>query len=280
MRRLYLANDCSAYHGGSWAVAEVIKTAARGAGWDVVIEADKTEVERDALMSCDAVLVNGEGTLHGGKRRARHLMGLLRIGQSEGLGTALVNTSWASMGGDHDDVLARLDALSAREPVSARTLREVHGADPSMHLDLSLQHPLSRPQGVRRTGGPLATDFYSAEFDCFVAPRGGRLAQLEALDMRAADWPKTLAAVGSAPVLITGRFHGLMAALATRTPFVAYPGNTHKVEATAAWLGAEAAVTRRPNALFGMAKTWRDRQGTYEAAFAAADDVPRWTFPL
>ena len=225
------------------------------------------------------MLVNGEGTLHSGKRRARHLMGLLRLAQSEGLGSALVNTSWAGMGAEDDDVLGRLDALSAREPVSAAALRR-HGARPALHLDLSLQHPLSCPQGTRRRGGALVTDLYAREFDCFVAIRGGRLARLDALDMRAMDWPDTLARVGAAPFLATGRFHGLMAALATRTPFACFPGNTHKVEATAAWLGAEAMVVRTPSALFAMTRDWQARAEAYEAIFDAAAAMPRWRFPF
>lgn len=277
--RLYFANDCSDYHGGSWAVAEVIRREARAAGWQVVPEKTRTTIEKDVLTGCDGVLVNGEGTLHRDKPRARHLMALLAFAQRQGLATALVNASWSRMGPDHVDTLCALDVLDMREPESAARIEAETGLRPPVYPDLSRQHPLSRPRGGRRKG-MLVSDFYCAEFDAFVTLNGGPLAREPQLHMRSIDWKRTLKRVAGAELFVTGRFHGLLAALSTRTPFVAWAGNTDKVDAVLSWLGAGECLARTPDHLPVLAREWRDRSALYEAVFDRFEAMPAWRLTL
>ena len=276
--KLYFANDCSAYHGGSWAVADVIRRQAKAAGWRVVTERSKTKISERSVLGCDMLLVNGEGTLHHDRPRARHLISLLRMAQENGIRTALVNTSWADMAEDCAPVLRNLDILSVREPASALRVEAMTGRRPDIMPDLSLQHPLSVARTAHRKG-ILVTDFYIPDFGIFMAANGGDLARQRQLDMRRMGWRRTLYHVARCEVLVTGRFHGLCAALATRTPFVAWSGNTDKVEAFLGYLGAEELIPQSADALLDMARNWKVRQVLYEAVFDRVAGIDPWVLP-
>jgi hypothetical protein len=278
-KTLYLANDTSDYHGGSWAVCDVLRRAATDAGWTVITETLRNRVEVDRIAACDGVLVNGEGTLHRAKPRARHLMAVLREAQRQGKPSALCNASWFGMGAEFDDVLRGLDQLCVREALSAAELRERHGVNPQMHLDLSYQHPARAAVGIPRRG-LLATDFYAAEFDCFAWPNGGPLQEVPTLDMRRCNWQETLDAVAGAQMLLTGRFHGLMAACRTRTRFAAYPGNTDKIAGVLAWFGRSTPLVREFRRLRTSAEALAADGAFYDDFFAWLDTVPPWRFPF
>lgn len=277
-RNLYFANDTSAYHGGSWAVCQVVLGKARAAGWTVTVEGNKSLLEQDAIAACDAVLVNGEGTMHSAQRRARHLLELLAFAQAAGKRTVLCNTCWFGMGDAWADTIRKLDYVSVRDPESAALMERETGRAPELHIDLSFWQPAT--PAAQRTTPVLATDFYSREFGCFVEPKGGALAALPKLDMRAASWEQSVASISGAEFFITGRFHGLMIALKTRTPFVAFPGNTRKVEALLDWLGGGRLVVGDFKRLRTHAKGPARDDAYYQALFDRAHAQREWAFPI
>jgi hypothetical protein len=200
---------------------------------------------------------------------------MLRFAQENGLKTALVNASWSCMAEEHGAILRGLDIIVVREPQSAARIEALTGKRPQVFADLSLQHPLSHARNLRRKGF-LITDFYSHQFGAFMAIKGGAMSRERQLDMRRTDWRRTLREVSKAEVLITGRFHGLCAALATRTPFVAWPGNTDKIEAFLSWIGADSCLAKSPSEFLELASCWRDRKKLYDSVFDRVASAERW----
>lgn len=276
--KIYFANDCRAYHGGSWAVSEVIRSEIAAAGHSLLVESDPARIEMDAISEADAIIVNGEGTLHHNKSRPRHLLDILAEGQRRGKWTALINTSWQDMSNDHDDVLRRLDHFTVRETLSLRELDQKHGVTATLFPDLSLQYPITIPD-LPKDDRTLITDLYAAEFGCFVILNGGSRSKLPLLDMRKLNWSDTLATVKRHPVFVTGRFHGMMAALRARTPIVAFGGNTHKIAGVMHWAGQPQLCCDTPSALFTAAGKVKRLGELYEKLFDWAAQLPKWRLP-
>ncbi|MBO9453335.1 polysaccharide pyruvyl transferase family protein [Tropicibacter sp. R16_0] len=277
-KTVYFANDTAAYHGGSFAASDYIRQEIAARGWHCVTESDQRQIETEVIDRCDAVLVNGEGTLHRSKPRAQHLLRLLETAQDLGKLTCLCNASWFDMCNDFDPILQRLDHFSVREPLSRTRLRDQHGVDPELFLDLSYWHPTEVGQAPETRF--LTTDLYAHEFDCFVHLKGGAISDLPFLDMRSLTWPETLARVNATKVLITGRFHGLMAACRTRTRFIAYPGNTPKLDGVLEWFGSDLPLERDPRALVTRMRQSHRDGGFYQAFFDWVAEREQWRFPF
>lgn len=277
--KIYFANDTTQYHGGSWAVCSVIRDAAARAGHDIVTEVQTKIVEEDIIADCDAVLVNGEGTIHGNGARARHLMAVLAYGQAQGKSTALCNASWSGMTDEFDAVLHKLDGLCVREMRSLNVLRDQHGVAAEIAVDLSFSSPL-RSQVISRDVDVLMTDFYSREFACAVRPTGLQFLRLPFHDMRNATWQETLDAVGGCKLLLTGRYHGLYAAIVARTPFVAYPGNTDKIEGLLEWSGLSLPLASKPKQIITLSRDIARYGDSFERFFDWIASQPAWRFPF
>lgn len=276
--KVFFANDCQTYHGGSWAVSQVIRQQLVAAGHEIVIENDLKVLDREIVSECDAILVNGEGTMHHNGKRACHLLALLGFGQELGKFTALVNTSWCAMDSGFDEVLRRLDHFSVREVLSQRELENKHCVKAELHLDLSYDFQMEIP--IQQEKQPvLMTDLYSREFNCAVILNGGTRAAVPFINMRKMNWSDTLEAVSGHSCLVTGRFHGLMAALKTRTPFVAYPGKTHKIQGVLETLGGMEFLRLQYRDIFPLVARRKRHHLAYEKVFDAAAAMPKWQLP-
>ncbi len=276
--KVFFANDCQTYHGGSWAVSQVIRQQLTAAGHEIFIEEDVKTFDKSVLDGCDAILVNGEGTMHHNGRRACHLMSLLKFGQELGKFTALINTSWLAMSSEFDGVLQRLDHISVREILSQRDLEINHSVKTELHLDLSYDFQIDIPVQMEKLP-LLMTDLYSREFNCAVILNGGTRAAVPFIDMRETDWSNTLKEISNHSCLVTGRFHGLMAALKTRTPFVAYPGKTHKIQGVLETLGGMEFCKLQYKDIFPLAARWKRHKIAYEKVFDTAAMMPKWRLP-
>jgi hypothetical protein len=185
------------------------------------------------LSSCldevDAVIVNGEGTLHHGA--GRPLLALLTIAQRRRKVTLLVNAVFQDAPG-FDDALLRLDDFTVRD---ARSLHQAtaRGFAARMVPDSYFAAAFSEPS--RPLEGDVVTDWHwqrgdvgealdryvrerSATFLPFVTPTAGT------------DWSRVPGELASARVVLTGRHHGVCAAILSGRPFVAMPSNSHKIE--------------------------------------------------
>lgn len=157
---------------------------------------------------------------------------MLATAQAAGRRTRLVNTVWQENGPEHDAVLRRCEAILTRGPRSSHDLRTRHGIGSTWHLDLSYFAPLNEvAPPVDFGGATVVTDFWQgAGFPGFVRPTTPPLAGLPYFDLAAQDWDKSVAALRTAGLVITGRHHVIYAAAKARVPFVAIAANSHKIE--------------------------------------------------
>ena len=278
--RVLFVNDTSGFHCGSRAACEVITAGVLARGHELLPEGSKQKVDHDGVESCDAVLVNGEGTLHDRSPRSLRILQLLELAQSSGKATAICNASWFAMGNEHDHVLRKLDQLEVRESLSQEELRARHGVASRLCLDASYFHPQRPRAGAAVPARIRMTDLYWPGLRGFARPTGGPLSRFEFLKMDELDWQTMLDRVGASEILLTGRHHGVYAACRARVPFVALAGNTPKIEGLAAWSGLRLPVTRDVEALGGLLAGIHRFRGEFEALFDWMEQQPPWTCPF
>jgi len=192
-------------------------------------------LERDERVSgmldaVEAVVVNGEGTLHHGAGRS--WLALLDIAQRRGKATLLVNSVFQEMRG-FEATLARLDDFTVREGRSLVEARS-RGARPRVVPDSYLAARFSA--GGEPFAGDVVTDWHRQRHDSggilqrYLAERSATYVPLvtpEAWN----SWAGLPFRLAGAECILTGRHHGVCAAVVAGTPFVALGSNTHKIEA-------------------------------------------------
>ena len=225
----------------------------------------------------DALVVNGEGTMHDGSGGFHQKMQAIAAAQAAGRKTFLVNTLWHDNPCDYDDALRALDGIVVRDELSRRELAAKHRVDAEVRLDFSYFAPHRAeppPPGPRK--GIRATDFYSREFGCFVRVRGGRCARFEFLDMKTLSWDELITELGRTAILVTGRHHAVYAACVARTPFVALSGNAPKIEGLIATSPVEIPVAQSFAEIDGLIEWARGHRDIYRELFDWMAAQPRW----
>jgi hypothetical protein len=181
------------------------------------------------LDDVDAVIVNGEGTLHHGA--GLHLLALLTLAQRRDKMTLLVNAVFQDTAG-FDETLRKLDDFTVRDANSLQHATE-RGFAARMVPDSYFAARFSGPS--QPLEGDVVTDWHwqcgdvgaalqryardrSAAFLPFVTPSADTL------------WPSVPADLTTARVVLTGRHHGVCAAIMAGRPFVAMPSNSFKIE--------------------------------------------------
>ena len=289
--RVALFNDTSGQrHHGCTAVMDSIErlfgAAGIGIGWrhQVRVNAADDPGTAGAIAGHDAVVVNGEGTLHSSRNKARGLASLGPMARAAGKRAWLINATLQ----DNDDAivadLAAFDHIWVRESASAAWAR-AQGLPVTVLPDLSLCQPLDAPDGPTGGSGTMVIDSVlpAANLTLYRMARaaGGLLWTMEhdASGRRqvlhphpASDsglprrlWVKgrvflrepvgsTCNLAGFAAFLlqhqamVTGRFHAVCLALMLRLPFHALPSNTWKIQATLADAGLNPARMLAPEA--------------------------------
>ncbi len=193
-----------------------------------------TDIDAVAFDACDAVVVNGEGTIHHDSPRADFLLGVLAAAQAAGKRTALVNAVYQQAHPPPGDTLARLDLFVVREVRSAAWARR-HGGAPWVLLDsaadrnrlLADARPLRSVSGIVK--GATHPKAPSANWlDAVDAPR---------IDMTAGTLDEIVATLRRVDAYVTGQHHGVYAAALAGIPFVALTSNSHKIEGLIEWSG-------------------------------------------
>lgn len=206
------------------------------------------EAFRAELDAVDAVLVNGEGTLHHGA--GTEYFAVLGAGQRLGKLTAIVNSVFEANSG-WSQVLNRLDDFCVRDARSlacaqAAGLRsrlvpdsflgarfaERPIADLEQRIVVTDWHP-ARDHDV---GAAMTAVLRSVEESFFYPLMHGIQAHL---------WRHAPATWASASWVITARHHGAYLALAAGRPFIALPSNTAKIEGLIEAAGARIPVCTR-----------------------------------
>lgn len=271
---------------------------------------DQTALE--AFRQVDLVLVNGEGTIHHDRPAGRTLLeaGAHAVGLAKP--AVLLNATWQANSAEAFDLLKSFSIVSVRESASEAELVG-HGFAPRRIPDLALFHQpqvAERREGARycdSVQGDKALALYRRMWALGAQPLP--IAKLDRQPMTALRWlrrwspqktallnPAHLALalratwqdytrqvadrndltsrVAQSELVITGRFHMMIFALAASTPLLALASNTHKIGATMRDAGLEdwrqvddiAAIDA---ALLDKASRWHDEEEALLQAFLA-----------
>lgn len=264
--RILLVGDHSEYHCGCAAVLQSLKTLLHG--HEIVADGEPF----------DALVVNGEGSMHHDSRHFEAKMAAIVAAQSLGKKTYLINTVWQENGDRYDAALRRLDGLVTRGPKSSADLRARHGIDAPWALDLSYFAPVEPVEPVVDFhGATVVTDVWSHEMRAFVRYSSGPFADMPFFDLKAYTWSEAVATLRTAGMIVTGRHHAVYLACRARVPFVAMEGNTHKIEdllaaapvllpvcRTSAELRQAHASLKSHRPSFDALFTWMERRRPYD----------------
>lgn len=254
-----------------------------------------------AIDAADLVIVNGEGTIHHDRPAAAYLMAAGAHARQRGKAAVLINTTWQANGPALTAQLADFDIVSVREASSAAEVRAAgHACRVIPDLALYCQPPASHKRsGVAYTDsviGPTALALHRRMAGlgarCISLLHGRREALefarsvrrylpgrpawqsgtvVAALQGAVRDWQSQtpdraafLRETAGLQLVVTGRFHMLILALAARTPVLVVASNTHKIEATLRDAGLEpwrlVTVEQIDPALVQRAQQWTARE--------------------
>ena len=193
------------------------------------------------------VLLNGEGTLHHGAPRAAELLSMCGRAKDRGIGVAVINTVWEGNPEAMIEALKRADIVHVRDSLSRKSLPADFPAavTPDVSIQLFLQTmrdgrflPPQHEIGVidsvvPQTSAALLCFAEQNDLPFFAMPVGNLRNTRHAVAARSGPvWPRLLQMTDlmTAKAWVTGRFHGLIAALCAGHPVCALRSNTAKVE--------------------------------------------------
>ena len=234
----------------------------------------------DELEDCDALLMNGEGSMHHGKKGFMRKMKLIEKAQSLEKKTFLINTVWMNNPAVYNPVLMNIDQIVCRDLFSCLDLKNNHGMDSRLSPDLSCLSMSSEERLAfldsleKRNDQMIFTDFYSPDFGGWVEYTACKFKGFKTVDMSKVSWISLLSTIGRSRLVVTGRFHMVCACLLTKTPFVALKSNSHKIEGMAAACDASLPVAYYPGEIKPLVESALDGRydQSYRNAFAWIDN--------
>jgi hypothetical protein len=230
--------------------------------WEGIVTA---EIPRLAALwaGADALVVNGEGTIHDDAIGALTLLGLCKIAKLLGLNVALVNCSIYELSDWLLDIIRQdVDFLSVREPLSREYLL-YHGITAHQSADClfaadhlrsisqdnrdEVQRPVIYTPGVLAGGakvsaGAVARDVRALadggvpvhylvveEEDEWVAPAAAE-AGASVIPLGSIPWERITDYLGSAKCVVSGRYHINIFSMLAGVPFLPMETNTPKMK--------------------------------------------------
>ena len=272
--KVVILNNTSRYHKGCEKVMEYLHKDVVQSGHQIVASVmgnkDTLTDAWDKIEMSDAVIVNGEGTMHHDRPIPHSLLNVIRNAKKQGKKTALINTVWQSMTLDDEmkDVL-RDTYISVREIMSAEELQK-DDIDADIHLDLSYFNDVPEKVSPHRE---LVVGKFFAQADY-------RPKDIPVLDIFKQDWDTFVNVLRSTDWFITGRHHELYASCKARCPFATLSGNTHKNEGLMKTAGVEIPI-ESPNLLHSRIPHFlarcKERRMEYEKLFNWMESQPKFT---
>ena len=238
---------------------------------------------RSRIEACDAVVVNGEGTLHHG--HGSEYFACLGAAQQLGKATLIVNAVFEAHAG-WQATLARLDDFCVREVQSLRHAHSLGFKRARLVPDSFLGAQFDGEQNIALDGKIVVTDWHPArEHDVGTTLR----TILDAVDgsfyypllhgMHARLWRGALRDWNDAAAILTARHHGVYLAALARKPFVALPSNTMKIQGLMEAAGADIRVCVTPDEVEAAFAAAVSGLGEYERLFDWLEDqTPLTTF--
>lgn len=237
------------------------------------------------LEEVDAVVVNGEGTIHHGF--GLQYLAVLGAAQRLGKKTLLINAVFEESYG-FENVLRQLDDFCVREASSAEFAASL-GVECRILPDsfLEAQFDNSVEPFIDLTGKVVVTDWHFArDLDCgktmmsYLYDNIDRSFYFPLLhEVHRQTWKSSLRMLSNCDFIITGRHHGIYLAVAARKPFVALPSNSHKIEGLIKWSGLPIPVCSNPTELQAGIAFCKRNPTVYDEFFAFLDSFrPLSTF--
>ncbi|MCV9962231.1 glycosyltransferase family 29 protein [Pararhizobium sp. BT-229] len=226
----------------------------------------------------DALIVNGEGSMHHGRKNFLAKMHEIRLAQERGKETYLINTVWDSNPGGYDDCLTKLDGFWVRGVASSRDLLERHDLKVPHYIDLSYFADIDRnAQGIDFKQAIVATDVYAPQYGFVWLPKS-KIKGWVNIDIRKHTWSSFVASLRTAKILITGRHHGMYAACRARIPFIPVAGNCHKFEDLLESAGVDIPIAKSTADMATLVKWASANRSEYDKLFKWMDKQPQWSF--
>lgn len=225
---------------------------------------------RSRIEACDALVVNGEGTLHHGN--GTEYFACLGAAQRLGKASLLVNAVFEAHAG-WEQTLRALDDFCVRDLESLRHAQS-HGLRARLVPDSFMGAQFGQDPTIDLDGQIVVTDWHPAR-DADVGEAMRRILQsvegsfyypmlhgATSLAWRgaAADWER-------AACVITARHHGVYLAARVRKPFVALPSNTRKIEGLIEAAGARIPLCTSMGAVVEAFDFLTHHLGEYERLF-------------
>ena len=215
--RVKIVGDHSALHSGCRAVIKTIKDSYP---WATFVDGEEY----------DALIVNGEGSMHHSSGGWHKKMIQVAKGISYGVPVYLVNSVWQENDNTYDKWLNKISGVWFREYFSLDEFIFKHFEDPpkkrpEVAPDLSLWCDLKHdPKDVTAYHGIVCTEDYWHKDQKSWSPMP---CEYERIDMQK-DWGALIESLKTADCLISGRHHAIYAAILAGIPFVPIEGNTWK----------------------------------------------------
>ena len=160
MVRVALLNDTDkdGHHFGCARVMGGIRQALANRGMSVelavpsAVEWAKSESLIKGLASVDLILINGEGTLHHGRPKAKWLLDVADHPALKDVPKAVVNMLWQDNPPEWGTLLGRFDLAQARDSKSAAEAARMSGLEISSFADYSVCWPLPPMANAERQG--------------------------------------------------------------------------------------------------------------------------------
>lgn len=214
----------------------------------------------EALTNCDAIIINGEGTLHDGAKGGLCLLEMLDSPFRRGRPVALINALWQNNPRAWSEIARRCSIISVRDSQSAAELSEAGVPDVRLVPDLSLTGAFPKQDMRRdaiiigdsvRLGSRKLLAWTAQKQNAIYMPTKTLTSliwknkQASTLLWRTYNWvwdgkvPNFYLAQDEDDYIrklqiakshITGRFHGVCLSLLTQTPFLALASKTSKVQ--------------------------------------------------
>jgi hypothetical protein len=198
---------------------------------------DSENIAKD-INNADAIVVNGEGTIHHNK--GLDLLAILKYAKDHRKPSYLTNALLQEMDDSWNDLFKSLDDINVRELKSHEYMNSKDISN-RLVLDSILEAKFDDKITHDYQNKIIVTDWHSARShdigeasSKFIEGRGERETEFLPYDhwmyIQDQSWRNQIANTQTAKLTVTARHHGMYIAMMSGTPFVVMPSNSHKIE--------------------------------------------------
>lgn len=241
LRKAFIYNDCSHCHVGSQQVMANLKELLSLYGYSHVSSRRTPRYEdivdlptKVAINNASLILVNGEGTMHDNQVPMRRVMMGVDYAKKQGKRVVLLNSLWVDNGKKSKEYLKKFDAICVRDEGSAAQVKRDLGITPKVLPDISLTTRIPDIKEQKRKHDILfEIGFYDKTLLEELVTKESWLEKVRHIDImrQSSGFISFCLKLARAKTVVTQRFHTVCACILTKTPFVAFEGNTPKIQA-------------------------------------------------